>query len=89
MLFKCERQQRKEGAAYFGGVAIIKRVLYHQALQHVDGNLTNLPELLQSCIDLPEQQPDQEVVLTEVVCQRVIQLEVWGEEEEDEEMRID
>lgn len=66
----------EEGIAYFGDVAVIKCVLYHQTLQHLDGYLTNLPELLQSCTDLPEQQPNQEVVLTEVICQRVIQLEV-------------
>lgn len=82
-----EEETDEEGIAYFGDVAVIKCVLYHQTLQHLDGYLTNLPELLQSCTDLPEQQPNQEVVLTEVICQRVIQLEVWGEEEEDEEIR--
>lgn len=74
-----------ESSAYFGTVAVIKCVLYHQILQHLDGYLTDLPELLQSCADLPEQHPDQEVVLTEVICQRVIQLEVWGEEEDGED----
>lgn len=61
---------------YLGAVAFIKCVLYHKVLQHVDGNLTDLPELLQSCTDLPEQQTNQEVVFTEVISQRVIQLEV-------------
>lgn len=74
---KCVR-----GSAYFGTVAVVKRVLYHQILEHLDGYLTDLPELLQSCADLSEQHPDQEVVLTEVICQWVVQLEVWGEEEE-------
>lgn len=69
MQWKCKRAQRREGTAYFRGVAVIKRVLYHQTLQHLDGILTNLPELLQSCTDLPEQHPDQEVVLAEVICQ--------------------
>lgn len=59
---------RKAGT-YFGRVAVIKCVLYHQTLHHLDGNLTDLPELLQSCINLPEQQPHQEVVLAEVICQ--------------------
>lgn len=71
-----EMEMQREGSAYFGGVAVVERVLHHQVLQHVDGYLSNLPELLQSCTDLPEQQPDQEVVLTEVICQRVIHLEV-------------
>lgn len=41
----------------------------HQTLQHVDGDLTDLPELLQSHVDLPEQEAHQEVVLAEVVRQ--------------------
>lgn len=57
-------------------------MLDHQALQHLDGDLTDLPELLQGCVHLPQQQPHQEVVLAEVVGQRVIQLEVCREEEE-------
>lgn len=68
--------------SYFGGVAVVEGVLDHQALQHLDGDLTDLPELLQGCVHLPEQQPHQEVVLAEVVGQRVIQLEVCREEEE-------
>lgn len=82
---KC-KQQMHEGSTYFWTVAVIKCVLYHQILQHLDGYLTNVPELLQSCTDLPEQHPNQEVVLTEVICQRVIKLEVWGQEEDDEDM---
>lgn len=70
------KRQRYEGDAYLRGVAVVKCVLHHQVLQHLDGYLTNLPELLQGRTDLPEQQPDQEVILTEVICQRVIQLEV-------------
>lgn len=66
----------RRAATYFGRVAVIKCVLYHQTLQHLDGILTDLPELLQSCINFPEQQPHQEVVLAEVICQRVVQLEV-------------
>lgn len=58
-------------------------MLDHQALQHLDGDLTDLPELLQGCVHLPEQQPHQEVVLAEVVSQRVVQLEVCREEEEE------
>lgn len=69
-------RQRCKALSYLGGVAVIKCVLHHQVLQHLDGDLTSLPELLQRCVDLPEQQPDQEVVLTEVICQRVIQLQV-------------
>lgn len=65
--------------AYFGGVAVVEGVLDHQGLQHLDGDLTDLPELLQGCVHLPEQQPHQEVVPAEVVRQRVIQLEVCQE----------
>lgn len=76
-------QTNKESSrSYFGGVAVVEGVLDHQALQHLDGDLTDLPELLQGCVHLPEQQPHQEVVLAEVVGQRVIQLEVCQEEEE-------
>lgn len=48
----------------------------HEVLQHLDGYLANVPELLQSGADLSEQQPDQEVVLTEVVRQRIVHMEV-------------
>lgn len=40
------KRQREEGAAYLGGVAVIKCVLHHQVLQYLDGYLTNVPELL-------------------------------------------
>lgn len=79
------RQTKRVEGAYFGGVAVVEGVLDHQALQHLDGDLTDLPELLQGCVHLPEQQPHQEVVPAEVVRERVIQLEVCREEEEEEE----
>lgn len=44
----------------------------------MDGCLPNLPELLQSSADLPEQKPGQEVVPTEVLCQRIIHLQICG-----------
>lgn len=64
-------------------------MLHHEALQHLDGNLTNLPELLQSCAGFPEQQSNQEVILTEVIRQRVIQLEVCEDKWDDKETRTD
>lgn len=64
-------------------------MLHHEALQYLDGNLTDLPELLQSGTDLPEQQPDQEVVLAEVIGQRVIQLEVCRFKGHDEAIRTE
>lgn len=64
-------------------------MLHHEALQHLDGNLTNLPELLQSCTGFPEQQSNQEVILTEVIRQRVIQLEVCEDKWDDKETRTD
>lgn len=77
----------ESGEAYLGGVALVEGVLDHQAFQHLDGDLTDLPELLQGCVHLPEQQPHQEVVLAEVVGQRVIQLEVCREEEGEKRKR--
>lgn len=53
----------------------------------MDGYLTNLPELLQSGADFPEQESHQEVVLAEVICQWVIQLEVWEEEDNNEKLK--
>lgn len=70
----------------FGGVAVVEGVFYHQTFQHVDGYLTDLPELLQSGADFPEQESHQEVVLAEVICQWVIQLEVWEEEDNNEKI---
>lgn len=64
------------GGPHLGGVAVVEGVLHHQALQHLDGDLANLPKLLQSPAHLAQQQTDQEVVAAEVVGQRVVQLQV-------------
>ncbi len=61
---------------HFRSVAVVKRVLDHQPLEHLDGDLTYLPELLKSSANLPQQQPHQEVVSTEVISQRVVQLKI-------------
>lgn len=53
-------------------------MLDHEVLQHLDGDLPDLSELLQTPTHLSQQKPDQEVVFTEVVCQRVILLEICG-----------
>ena len=82
-----EERDRDDWAAYLGSVALVKGVLDHQVLEHVDGYLTDLPELLQGPANLPQQQPNQEVVLTEVVCQRVVQLEVWEEDKQETDVR--
>lgn len=82
-----EERDRDDWAAYLGGVALVKSVLDHQVLEHVDGYLTDLPELLQGPANLPQEQPNQEVVLTEVVCQRVVQLEVWKEDRQETNFR--
>lgn len=74
-------------SAYLGGVAFVKGVLDHQVLEHVDGYLTDLSKLLQGPAHLPQQQPNQEVVLTEVVCQRVVQLEVWEVDKQETDVR--
>lgn len=63
---------------HFGGVAVVERVLDHQALEHLDGDVADLSELLQGTAHLPHQQPHQEVVAAEVVGQGVVQLKVCG-----------
>lgn len=62
---------------HFGSVAVVERVFYHQPLEHLDGDLTDLSELLKSPAHLPQQQAHQEVVPTEVVRQRIVQLKIW------------
>lgn len=59
---------------HFGGVAVVERVLDHQALEHLDGDVAHLSELLEGSAHLPHQQPHQEVVAAEVVGQGVVQL---------------
>ena len=61
---------------HFGSISVVERVFDHQSLQHLDGDLTDLSELLKSPAHLPEQQPNQEVVPTEVVSQRIVELEI-------------
>lgn len=43
-------------------------MLYQQVLEHADGNQSDLPKLLEGGPHLPQQQPHQEVVSTELVC---------------------
>lgn len=59
---------------HFGNVAVIKCMLDHQPLQHLDGNLTDLSGLPKSPAHFPKQESHQEVLLTEVVSERIIQL---------------
>lgn len=66
----------KSCATHFRSIAVVKRVFDHQPLEHLDGNLTDLSELLKSPAHLPHQQPHQEVVSTEVVGQRIVQLKI-------------
>lgn len=61
---------------HFGNIAVIKGVLDHQPLQHLDGDLTDLSGLLKSPAHFPQQQSHQEVVPAKVVGERVIQLQV-------------
>lgn len=61
---------------HFRSIAVVKRVFDHQPLEHLDGDLTDLSELLKSAAHLPHQQPHQEVVSTEVIRQRVVQLKI-------------
>lgn len=61
---------------HFRSIALVKRVFDHQPLEHLDGDLTDLSELLKSTAHLPQQQPHQEVVSTEVVSQGIVQLEI-------------
>lgn len=61
---------------HFRSIAVVKRVFDHQPLEHLDGDLTDLSELLKGAAHLPHQQTHQEVVSTEVVSQRVVQLKI-------------
>lgn len=61
---------------HFGSVAVVKRVFDHQPLEHLDGDLTDLSELLKSPTHFSHQQPHQEVVSAEVISQRVVQLKI-------------
>lgn len=63
---------------HFGSVAVVKRVLDHQPLEHLDGDLTDLSELLKGPAHFSHQQPHQEVVSAEVISQRVVQLKICG-----------
>lgn len=59
----------------------------HQPLEHLDGDLTDLSELLKSPAHLPHQQPHQEVVSTEVISQRVVQLKICSSRQQSAEVR--
>lgn len=61
---------------HFGGVAVVKRVLDHQPLEHLDGDVADLSELLEGAAHLPHEEPHQEVVTAEVIGQGVVQLKV-------------
>lgn len=61
---------------YLSSVTVVERVFDHQPFEHLDGNLTDVPLLLESPTHLPQQQAHQEVVSAEVVSQRVIQLQI-------------
>lgn len=63
---------------HFRSIAVVKCVFDHQPLEHLNGDLTDLSELLKGAAHLPHQQPHQEVVSTEVICQRVVQLKICG-----------
>lgn len=63
---------------HFGNIAVIKGMLDHQPLQHLDGDLTDLSGLLKSPTHFPQQESHQEVVSAEVVSERIIQLEIWS-----------
>lgn len=71
------------GPTHFGSVAVVKRVLYHQPFEHLDGNVADFPELLEGATHLPHQQPHQEVVAAEIVGEGVVQLKVCGRKEGD------
>lgn len=64
------------GKTHFRSIAVVERVFDHQSLEHLDGNLTDLSELLKSPAHLSQQQPHQEVVSTEVITQRIVQLKI-------------
>lgn len=71
---------------HFGSVAVVKRVFDHQPLEHLDGDLTDLSELLKSPTHLPHQQPHQEVVSTEVIGQRIVQLKICSSRDQSTEV---
>ena len=66
----------KSYRTHFRSIAVVERVFDHQSLEHLDGDLTDLSELLKSAAHLPQQQPHQEVVSTEVISQRIVQLKI-------------
>ena len=61
---------------YLGGVPIVEGVFRHQVPQGGDRRPPYVSHLTQRHLDLVEEQPDQEVVLAELVRQRVVVLQV-------------
>lgn len=51
----------------------------HQTLQNAYGDLLDLSKLLHSSANLPQQEPDQEMIPAEVIGQRVVKLQVCEE----------
>lgn len=64
---------------HFSSIAVVKRVFDHQGFENLNGDLPDLSILLKSTPNLPQQQAHQEVVSTEVISQRVVQLEIYSE----------
>ena len=61
---------------YLGGVPIVEGVFRHEVPQGGDSRPPHVSHLTQRHLDLVEEQPDQEVVLTELVRQSVVMLQV-------------
>ena len=61
---------------YLGGVPIVEGMFRHQVAEGGDGRPPHVSHLTQRHLDLVEQQSDQEVVLAELVRQRVVVLQV-------------
>lgn len=76
LFVKCIVKVVENCGTHFCSVAVVKCVFDHQSFEHLDGDLADLSVLLKSPPDLPQQQAHQEVVSTEVVSQRVVQLEI-------------
>ena len=64
------------GVTYLGGVPVIEGVFCHEVPEGGDGRPPHVSHLTQRHLDLVEQQPHQKVVLTELIRQRVVVLQV-------------